>query len=376
MKIKICTSADIHIGYTTYGSIDPKTGLNTRVLNALNSLDKMIKYCIDNSIKYLIIAGDAYKNNVPSPTLQKEFDKRIKYAADNDIQIYIMDGNHDVSMLKTANSALATFDTLDVKNVYHSKNKKLYDLGQFQILMMPTYCDQQIVEEILSEPLTKPTFVVMHGTIKGAMLNDWLIEQNESSIDINVFKKHNIIGVILGHLHKYQILDEDPLIYYTGSLQRIDFTEENQEKGFVVLTFDTDNMQLDHEFIEVESQKFYTIKMDLTNSIDEMTELLNEFEKRKYKLDNSIVRLILNVNSSNKIEDNILIKKLKEYNAQHIASIQKNIVTKEIKKNKDITENITEEKALRMYFKDHDNSEKIINEGLKMIQRLQNENLI
>lgn len=376
MKIKICTSADIHIGYTTYGTIDPQTGLNTRVLNALNSLDEMINYCINDSIEYLIIAGDAYKNNIPSPTLQKEFDKRIKHAADNNIKIYIMDGNHDVSMLKTANSALKTFDTLGVKNVFHSKNLKLYDIGDLQILMMPTYCNQELTEQILSKPLEKPTLVVMHGTIKGAMLNDWLIEQNESAIDIDTLKKDNIIGVVLGHLHKHQILNKDPLIYYTGSLQRIDFTEENQEKGFVVLTYDTDNKNLDYEFIEVPSQTFHTIKLDLTNSEDEMTELFNEFENRKNKLNNSIVRLILNVNSSNKIEDNILIKKLKEYNIYHLASIQKNVVKNDIVKNKEITENITEEKALKMYFKDNKNADKIINEGLKMIQKLQNDNLI
>ena len=376
MKIKICTSADIHIGYTTYGTIDPQTGLNTRVLNALNSLDEMINYCINDSIEYLIIAGDAYKNNMPSPTLQKEFDKRIKHAADNNIKIYIMDGNHDVSMLKTANSALKTFDTLGVKNVFHSKNLKLYDIGDLQILMMPTYCNQELTEQILSKPLEKPTLVVMHGTIKGAMLNDWLIEQNESAIDIDTLKKDNIIGVVLGHLHKHQILNKDPLIYYTGSLQRIDFTEENQEKGFVVLTYDTDNKNLDYEFIEVPSQTFHTIKLDLTHSEDEMTELFNEFENRKNKLNNSIVRLILNVNSSNKIEDNILIKKLKEYNIYHLASIQKNVVKNDIVKNKEITENITEEKALKMYFKDNKNADKIINEGLKMIQKLQNDNLI
>ena len=376
MKIKICTSADIHIGYTTYGTIDPQTGLNTRVLNALNSLDEMINYCINNSIEYLIIAGDAYKNNMPSPTLQKEFDKRIKRAADNNIKIYIMDGNHDVSMLKTANSALKTFDTLGVKNVFHSKNLKLYDIGDLQILMMPTYCNQELTEQILSKPLEKPTLVVMHGTIKGAMLNDWLIEQNELAIDIDTLKKDNIIGVVLGHLHKHQILNKDPLIYYTGSLQRIDFTEENQEKGFVVLTYDTDNKNLDYEFIEVPSQTFHTIKLDLTNSEDEMIELFNEFENRKNKLNNSIVRLILNVNSSNKIEDNILIKKLKEYNIYHLASIQKNVVKNDIVKNKEITENITEEKALKMYFKDNKNADKIINEGLRMIQKLQNDNLI
>ena len=54
--MKIATFADLHVGVSTYGHIDPDTGLNTRVLDALNSFDEIIDYCINNSIKHVIFA--------------------------------------------------------------------------------------------------------------------------------------------------------------------------------------------------------------------------------------------------------------------------------------------------------------------------------
>ena len=41
--MKIATFADLHVGVSTYGHIDPNTGLNTRVLDALNSDENLFK---------------------------------------------------------------------------------------------------------------------------------------------------------------------------------------------------------------------------------------------------------------------------------------------------------------------------------------------
>ena len=53
--MKIATFADLHVGVSTYGHIDPNTGLNTRVLDALNSFDEIIDYCINNSINQALV---------------------------------------------------------------------------------------------------------------------------------------------------------------------------------------------------------------------------------------------------------------------------------------------------------------------------------
>ena len=44
--------------------------------------------------------------------------------------------------------------------------------------------------------------------------------------------------VALGHIHRHQVLNEDPHVVYSGSLERVDFGEEKDEKGFCVVELD------------------------------------------------------------------------------------------------------------------------------------------
>lgn len=371
--MKIVTFADLHLGVSSYGYIDPNTGLNTRVLNALSSFDKMIDYCIDNEIKYVIFAGDMFKNNLPTPTLQKELNLRIKKGIDNGIVFYMQDGNHDVSPIITAKSAMDPFNTLGIQNVKHTRFEAEFFIEDIRVLMLPTYCNQEEVENILKKYNDNiKTIVVGHNTILGAKLNDWLIETNESAIDGKIFKQKNIISVVLGHLHKHQILDTNPLIYYTGSLQRIDFNEENQPKGFVELNIN--NNIVNYRFIEIESQEFKTIKLDLTNIDNEMEFIQNYIDKEH--IENKIVRLQLQVKKDNNINDGVLLTQLKDKNVRHIAYINKNFNRQELIRDEEFDELISEQQALKKYFDNFTNKDELITIGLEMINKLKNDGLI
>ena len=84
----------------------------------------------------------------------------------------------------------------------------------------------------------------------------------------------------------------------------------------------------------------------------------------------------MNAKKDNKIDDNAIIKMLKNCGVNSIAMIQKNIDKDEIVRNKEINETITEEKALEMFFKDHKNKDKIVPVGLEMIRILKIDNII
>ena len=115
--MKIITFADAHIGISTYSTIDPETNLSTRVLDSLNGIDQIINYAEENNIKYILFAGDMFKNALPSPTLVREINKRIKASAEKGIKWIIQDGNHDVSPLETAKTSVnSTVDSTSAFN--------------------------------------------------------------------------------------------------------------------------------------------------------------------------------------------------------------------------------------------------------------------
>lgn len=375
--MKIITFADAHIGISTYSTIDPKTNLNTRVLDSLNGIDQIINYAEENNIKYILFAGDMFKNALPSPTLVREINKRIKASAEKGIKWIIQDGNHDVSPLETAKSALDPLSTLKVENVEHTRFEKIYMIdNNIRVLVLPTYTTQEEVENILSKYNDNIKTIVMgHFTSLNAKLNDWLIASNEDAIDIKIFQKPNILAVVLGHLHKHQILNTNPLSYYCSSTIRTDFNEEHDKKGFVVLDIDN-NYNVSYIFKEIKTQEFLSVKMDLVGEDDAQANVMAYLNHIKNDLNDKVVRVQLTLDKENNINDNEILEFLKNNNVSYIANISKIFDREQLIRNKDINEQITEEEALREYFKDNSDKDEIIKLGISIINEMKEKNLI
>ena len=375
--MKIITFADAHIGISTYSTIDPKTNLNTRVLDSLNGIDQIINYAEENNIKYILFAGDMFKNALPSPTLVREINKRIKASAEKGIKWIIQDGNHDVSPLETAKSALDPLSTLKVENVEHTRFEKTYMIdNNIRVLVLPTYTTQEEVENILSKYNDNIKTIVMgHFTSLNAKLNDWLIASNEDAIDIKIFQKPNILAVVLGHLHKHQILNTNPLSYYCSSTIRTDFNEEHDKKGFVVLDIDN-NYNVSYIFKEIKTQEFLSVKMDLVGEDDAQANVMAYLNHIKNDLNDKVVRVQLTLDKENNIDDNEILEFLKNNNVSYIANISKIFDREQLIRNKDINEQITEEEALKEYFKDNSDKDEIIKLGMSIINEMKEKNLI
>ena len=48
----------------------------------------------------------------------------------------------------------------------------------------------------------------------------------------------NFDYIALGHIHRKQVLNENPPMIYSGSLERLEFSDENEEKGFYIIDID------------------------------------------------------------------------------------------------------------------------------------------
>lgn len=379
--MKIVTFADFHLGHTTYSKINPKTGLYYRVENELRVLDNIVDYTLTNNIGIVVLAGDANKNPMVSDTIRYEFNKRITKLAKNGVKVLILDGNHDVSTMLQYKSPLAQFDAMGVENVIHTRFHKEYiyeeNEEKIKFVFIPTYHTQEEVKNIVENTVYEgfPIVYIMHGTIRGALLNDWLIEENEEYVEPDVFDKPGVAAVVLGHLHKHQILRRKPLIYYTGSTNRIDFTEENQEKGFVVLEVNPD-CSANYEFIEVDTIKFFTLKENLIN-IDNPTEyLINKLNENKNKVENSILRIRVDVNKNTILDDKKIYQHAYQLGASYVLNIQKQFEIEKLVRIAELTESINEEKALELYYKDKENKEIYIKTGKEIIKKLKEEGKI
>jgi exonuclease SbcD len=155
--------------------------------------------------------------------------------------------------------------------------------------------------------------------------------------------------VALGHIHKHQELNkgQHPPIVYPGSLERIDFGEEGERKGFVMV--ELERGRANWEFIPVDARPFVTVRVDVTASDDPMTRILDELVE--HRLDGAIVRLFIKATETQEIllDDRPIRQALRR--ASYVASVVRDIDRSQRQRLGGISaEELTPREALERYF--------------------------
>ena len=356
--IKIIHFSDLHFGSgERYGSLNPETGLNRRFEDFIQALDKPVNYAIENNVDLVIFTGDTYKHATPEPVYQREFARRIRRLSENKIPTILLVGNHDILYRIDGSDALDIYSTLAINHVtvfnkIENKNIETKN-GTVQIVALPHITKSRLltkeeyrnlsakeqdklmiekVKDAINGCIEKinpdlPAILIGHGTIESAQFG---AEQDLSigkvlSYPLNYFQLPAIDYVGFGHIHKHQILQkEKPLILYAGSLERVDFGEEGEDKGFISL--EIINKTIKSEFISTEPRKFITIACDLTESVNPQSDLEEEVKKKKQS--GAIIRVRYKITEEN--FEKVNQQKIKQLLQDSFSLyIQPEIVTKE-----------------------------------------------
>ena len=298
--MRILHFSDLHIGVENYGRIDPETGLSTRLGDFLDSLDQVVEFALNESVDLVLLAGDAYKGRDPTQTHQREFAKRLNRLSQAGIPTFLLVGNHDLPAASSRATAVDIFPTLEVANVYVGNNLQTYQVptpsGPLQILAVPWPRRSAIlsredsrgmsieqVRETLEQRLTDgieheanaldpdvPAILTGHVTVNGATVGterSMMLGQDHVLL-VSALDWPQVVYVALGHIHKHQVLRPDPpMVVYSGSLQRVDFSEEGDEKGFCVVDLDPAAAQgqrmTGFEFHKLASRSFVTVDVSV-----------------------------------------------------------------------------------------------------------------
>jgi len=318
--IRIVHFADLHLGVENYGRLDPKTGLSTRLGDFLRAFDTLVEYALKNDVHLVLFAGDAYKGRKPSPTLQREFAKRIRRLAEAEIPVFLLVGNHDMPRAASRATSVEIFDTLAIENVWVKgvPGTEIIETrgGPVQVMALPwvnrgwllsqeEHIGKSLLEidSLIAEKWERivenevehldqeiPSLLVAHGTVFGAVYGSErsVILGQEMVIPRSAVTNSAFDYVALGHIHKHQALHQNPPVVYAGSVERVDFGEEGEEKGFVVA--EVEKGEARWEFIPLEARPFVTISVEAKGAapMSQILEAISRFEVK-----GAIVRVLI-----------------------------------------------------------------------------------
>lgn len=309
--MKILHFADLHIGVENYGRLNPETGLNSRLEDFLAALDQIITAAIEEAVDIVIFAGDAFKVNEPSPTQQKVFAQRIWRLSHAGIPTFLLIGNHDQTNKFGEAHSLDIYATLNIPHVYVSHRPEYVTIqtrsaGPLQIVSLPHVSKSHLMTQdgllkknteniehdlleqvdVILTHLTRqldpaiPAILAAHAGIDRAQIGS---EQMMSigygfTLPLQVVARKEYQYVALGHIHKHQFLCQDPPVVYPGSVERVDFGEEKEAKGFMLAELAL-GQPTQCRFIPLSSRRFITIDSDLQGREEPTQWLLKQIEK-------------------------------------------------------------------------------------------------
>jgi exonuclease SbcD len=321
--IKLLHFADLHLGVENYGRLDPQTGLSTRLGDFLRSLDLVVDHALSQDVDLVVFCGDAYHSVHPSPTNQREFARRIRRLSEARIPVLLLIGNHDLPLAAGKAASTEIFSTLDVPNVVVATTIRSHLVktksGAVQIVTVPWPVRSHLlakeqfrgktsdeVNDELERAVTAlvrreiegldpdlPTILAAHVTVFGADASysgpASVFLGREVVFPNSLLAQQAFDYVALGHLHKYQVVRKaDPPAVYSGSLERLDFGEENEEKGFVLVELEKGRCAF--RFVPLPARPFLTIEVK-ADGPDPTAQVLEAIAK--HDLEGKVVRLIV-----------------------------------------------------------------------------------
>ncbi len=326
--IRLLHFADVHIGMENYGKTDPATGISSRVMDFLRRMTEVVEYAEEHDADLAIFAGDAFKNTSPNPTFQREFARRIKRLAQQ-CPVILLVGNHDIPAMTQKASSIEIFHTLEVDNVVVGRTSQLHLIetkrGPVQVATVPYPVRQrllshistrgmsladldlalrQAVDEVIEDLAEQvdpdiPAVLTGHFTVQGAKLGSerGVMLGRDVAVLKSTLDDPAWDYVALGHIHRYQDLNagHTPPIVYSGSIERVDFGEESDTKGFCWVSLAREGTT--YEFIEVNARPFITIRVDTHGIPDPTEETLEEIAR--YDVTDAVVRVIISTSTEN-----------------------------------------------------------------------------
>ncbi|MFZ0544413.1 MAG: exonuclease SbcCD subunit D [Candidatus Promineifilaceae bacterium] len=310
--VRVLHFADAHIDIANYGRHDPDTALPVRVMDFLRSLDQIVDAAIEEQVDLVIFAGDAYKDRNPQPTFQRAWGERMMRLSAAKIPTILLVGNHDVAPAAGRANTLHEFKTLQVPFIHMAGGIELLGPDELQcpvqVISVPWVSRSQLmtreetagkslndVLQLLEEKVTQavqhyietadpdlPLILTAHASVGGAKFGSEraVMLGHELVLSSSIIRDPRLDYVALGHIHKHQsVHDGHPPAIYPGSIERIDFGEVKEQKGYVIA--EISRGKTEWQFIKLHTRRFLDIKVETRSAETFMADVMQQLPKEE-----------------------------------------------------------------------------------------------
>ena len=224
VTMRIVHFADNHLG----------AGVERRQQDILDNFAEAVDKIIALKPDLVINAGDLFDRvHPPNRIIAFAAEQLMKLGREAKIPTVIISGNHDAPKQTHIAAVLSIFK--DFENIYvvHDSRYERISIGSCSISAVPHCLTTDILkgelDKIAPDPQSEFNILVLHGVV-GGIKEFQMADLSEQEISPDYFKR-GFDYVALGHYHNYREIE--PMVYYSGSTERLSQSEGPYQKGFI-----------------------------------------------------------------------------------------------------------------------------------------------
>lgn len=278
---RILATGDLHLGASPDIGRQPH-GPESRLADQQAVWQRACETAIEERCDLVLFAGDAFHRRRPSPSEILAFRAGLTDLERHGIPVVAIDGNHDVTspelpsalsifdgeglrlsrtpeVIEAAGTRIATLPWTPAARVIAGRDGGDRDEANTDVAQILLDIARQLRDECQPD---RPVVLLAHWAVSGAALPTGITADDlrEPVIPLHDLEAIGFDRVVLGHLHKHQVLDPGGRIGYCGSPCTVDWGEANERHGVWII--DTDlHVSQGTRFVTLDDRPFVTVDL-------------------------------------------------------------------------------------------------------------------
>lgn len=290
---KFLHAADIHLDSPLQGLEVYEDAPVEEIRGATRrAFDNLIDLAIEEEVSFVLIAGDLYDGDWRDYNTGLFLVNRIGRLAKAGVRVFIVSGNHDA-----ANQITRTLPPSDNVIRFSSKSSQSVTLDDLGVVIHgQSYSAKAVTDNLVSGyPRRDPNYFnigLLHTSLTGREGHE-----NYAPCSLDELRSKGYDYWALGHVHKREIVSNDPWIIFPGNIQGRHI-KETGSKGATLVTVEDDGRVSDVEERELDVLRWAICEVDLAEceTTDSVYDAVRSaFEKELGKADGKTLasRLVL-----------------------------------------------------------------------------------
>ncbi len=271
--IRFIHAADAHIDSPLQG-LDAHEGAPVDVLRGATrrAFQNLIQLAIDESIDFMVIAGDLYDGDWKDYSTGLFFRGQMVQLRDRGIPVYLIAGNHDAASVISRRLSLP-----ENVHVFSTRTAESVEVAGHPVVIHGRGFPNRAVPENLAVDYpdavpNKFNIGLLHTSLNGRVGHDTYAPCSETDL---LQKGYGYWA--LGHIHQPEVINRDPWIVFAGNCQGRDVREVGP-RGCRLVTVNDSLIVENAEWRDLDVIRWHLLEIDLSGITAE-SEVLSRVTK-------------------------------------------------------------------------------------------------